>query len=130
MRPLLRRLRLTPAAVAHLCGVSPRTLRRWLQTGDAHPSTLRLLAILAGYVPWAGWQDWEVDNGYLFPPGFRRGGISPGEFWAIPYYRQAHQAYRERTQTLEVELAACQAALQEARTRLDERQPRRILRVG
>lgn len=130
LRPLLRRLRLSPEAAAQLCFVSPRTLRRWLRTGYADPNALRLLAILAGYVPWAGWQDWEVDNGYLFPPGFRRGGISPGEFWAVPYYRQAHRAYRERAHALEVELAACQAALQEARSLLSDRRPRRILRVG
>lgn len=118
LRPLVRRLRASPAAVAALCLVTPRTVRRWLHTGQPDPTALRLLAILAGYVPWEGWQDWEVDHGLLFPPGFRRGGISPGEFWAIPYYRQAHRAYRARTLALEAELATCQAALAASRQAL------------
>lgn len=118
LRPLLQRLRASPAEAAALCLVTPRTLRRWLHTGQPDPTALRLLAVLAGYVPWEGWQDWEVDHGLLFPPGFRRGGISPGEFWAIPYYRQAHRGYRERALALEAELVACQAALMASRQAL------------
>lgn len=52
---------------------------------------MRLPAILAGYVPWEGW---EVHNGYLFPPGYRRGGIRPGEFFAVVFYRQQVAEYQ------------------------------------
>jgi hypothetical protein len=62
---------------------------------------LRLLAILAGYVPWDGWQGWEVHGGHLFPPGYAKGGITPGEFFALPYYRQLIGAYQERIRQLE-----------------------------
>ncbi len=124
LRPLLQRLRASSTEAAALCLVTPRTLRRWLKTGQPDPTALRLLAILAGYVPWEGWQDWEVDNGFLFPPGFRRGGISPGEFWAIPYYRQAHRGYRARALALEAELDACKAALAECRQALQSSRAR------
>ena len=51
LKPLQQRLGLTHAEVAALCGVSPRTYRRWLCDSNPHVAPLRLLAILAGYVP-------------------------------------------------------------------------------
>jgi len=75
------------AAAKVLC-VSPRTYRRWLASGKPDPTAVKLLAILAGYVPWRGWDGWEVHEGLLFPPGYARGGIPPGEFFALIFYRQ------------------------------------------
>ncbi len=98
------RCRLTNDAAAALCGVSVRTYRRWLATGNPNAGAVRLLSILAGYVPWDGWQGWEVHQGLFFPPGYRRNGIAPGEFLALPFYRQSISAYRERVQQLEDEL--------------------------
>lgn len=67
---------------------------------------MRLLAILAGYVPWVGWDGWECHNGYLFPPGYRRGGIPPSEFFALVFYRQQVSAYQDANAQLTARLAA------------------------
>ena len=101
---LQRRCRLSNEKAAALCGVSLRTYRRWLRTGKPSACAVRLLSVLAGYVPWDGWDGWEVHGGLLFPPGYSRHGIAPGEFFAIIYYRQAVSAYRERVEQLEAEI--------------------------
>ena len=100
------RCRLSNEEAAKVCGVSLRTYRRWLSTGKPNPLAVRFLAVLAGYVPWDGWQGWEVHGGFLFPPGYSKNGIPPGEFFAVPYYRQAVSANRERVQEFEAELQA------------------------
>ena len=105
LKPLQQRLGLTHAEVAALCGVSPRTYRRWLCDGNPPVAALRLLAILAGLVPWDGWDGWEVHRGCLFPPGYTRGGIAPGEFFALVFWRQLVTEYRRRHAELERELA-------------------------
>jgi hypothetical protein len=76
--------------------VSPETFRRWRSDRKPNPAAVRLLAILAGYVPWHGWDGWEVHNKLLFPPGYSRYGLAPGEILALPYLHQALAAYRQR----------------------------------
>lgn len=66
---------------------------------------LRLLAVLAGYVPWAGWAGWEVHGGLFFPPGFSKGGLAPGEFQALLYWRQLVAVYRAENERLLARLA-------------------------
>lgn len=105
-RALQQRGRLTLAEVAESLCVSARTVRRWLKTGKPDPMAVRLLAILAGYVPWAGWDGWEVHQGLLFPPGYRCGGIPPGEFFALVFYRQQVAAYQEANAKLKAQVAA------------------------
>ena len=80
------RCRLSNEQAAEICGVSLRTYRRWLKTGKPSPLAVRHLAVLTGYVPWDGWQGWEVNAGLLLPPGYSKYGIAPGEFFAILYY--------------------------------------------
>lgn len=46
------------------------------------------MAILAGHVPWAGWNGWEMHTGYLSPPGYNRHGFSPGNIFAMHFERQ------------------------------------------
>ena len=70
-----------------------------------------MLAILAGYLPWDGWQGWEMHRGCLFPPGFSKGGISPGDFHALIFWRQQVSEYRRQNQTLEARVAELQAVL-------------------
>jgi len=55
-RALQLRCRLSNEQAARVCGVSLRTYRRWRATGRPNTGAVRLLAILAGYVPWDGWQ--------------------------------------------------------------------------
>ncbi|MGB5736268.1 MAG: hypothetical protein WBM40_17665, partial [Thiohalocapsa sp.] len=80
LRALQQRLSLTNADAAAACLVHPRTYRLWRATGRPNPTAVRLLAILAGYLPWDGWQGGEMHRDCLFPPGFSKGGISPGDF--------------------------------------------------
>ena len=87
----------------------------WRCEGNPNPGAVRLLAVLAGFVPWDGWQGWEVHKGYLFPPGYSTGGILPGEFHALVFLRQLVTAYRQDNQRL-------RALLDEAEARLAQRQ--------
>jgi hypothetical protein len=109
LRALQRACRFSHDQAASACRVSLRTYRRWLASGNPDPTALRLLAILAGYVPWSGWDGWEVHNGYLFPPGYRRGGIPPGEFFALVFYRQQVTAYQQEHLKLQARLAELEA---------------------
>ncbi|MCK7580096.1 MAG: hypothetical protein MZV65_33435 [Chromatiales bacterium] len=89
--------------------MSLRTWRRWRATGQPDPTAVRLLAVLAGFVPWVGWDGWEVHNGLLFPPGYRRGGIPPGEFFALVFYRQQVSEYQRLNARLKAQLEALEA---------------------
>ncbi|MFD2114135.1 hypothetical protein, partial [Thiorhodococcus fuscus] len=112
LRVLQKQCRFSDEQAASACLVSLRTYRRWCSTGKPDPTALRLLAILAGYVPWTGWDDWEMHNGYLFPPGYSRNGITPGQFQALLFYRQQVSEYRR----LNGELTARVRALEAERT--------------
>lgn len=73
---------------AEFCLVSLETYRRWRTDRRPNPTAVRLLAVRAGHIPWPGWHGWEMHNGFLFPPGYRRSGISAGDMFAIPYLRE------------------------------------------
>jgi transcriptional regulator with XRE-family HTH domain len=136
LRGLLKRLHLSSADAATAVGVHPRTVRAWLASGSANPSALKLLAILAGFVPWDGWQGWELDNGLLFPPGYRRHGIAPGEFAALVFYRQQVTEQRRVLVEREARIAALEAqvaTLEERARRLQverAQHPRRRRRIS
>lgn len=113
LRALQRACSFTDAQAAAACLVSVRTWRRWRSTGKPDLTAVRLLAILAGFVPWAGWDGWEMHVGHLFPPGYARGGIPPGEFFALVFYRQQvseyqrlHAQLKARVQALEAQCTA------------------------
>jgi hypothetical protein len=96
--------------------VALRTYRRWRCEGNPAPAALRLLAILAGFVPWHGWDGWEVHRGLLFPPGYRRGGITPGDIYALVFLHQLVRAYRKENAKLRAELRDLTARLRQADT--------------
>jgi len=80
-----------------LC-VSPHTYRRWRRDRSPNPTAVRLLAIHAGYVPWPNWRGWEIHSGLLFPPGFVRGGLTPGQVEGLPWILSLQrQMVRERS---------------------------------
>lgn len=126
-RDLQARCGFSNAQAADACGVALRTYRRWLSEGNPNPGAVRLLAILAGYVPWDGWQGWEVHRGFLFPPGFSKGGILPGEFHALVFLRQLVTAYREDNQRLRARLAERQEQLEQRQAA--GKPARRVLRA-
>lgn len=98
--PTLRELQLvaglSTSDAARLCMVSPETFRRWLADRRPNRTASRLLSVMAGYVPWQGWDGWEVHNGVLFPPGYSRGGIRPGDILALPFTLQLLTEYRRQ----------------------------------
>lgn len=85
---LLRELQLTAGLTdteaARKLLVSPHTYRRWRTDREPNPTAVRLLAVQAGYVPWAGWHGWEIHNGLLFPPTARH-GLEPGEVESVRF---------------------------------------------
>jgi hypothetical protein len=91
-------LGMSNAQAAAACLVSPHTYRRWRTDRTPNPTAIRLLSIMAGYLPWSGWSDWEMHRGFLFPPGYVRHGLSPGDVLAIPYTMQLLSRYRRLTE--------------------------------
>ena len=55
LRALQQRCGFDVAEAADALCVSTRTYRRWLQHGNPSPMAVRLLSLLAGFVPWSGW---------------------------------------------------------------------------
>lgn len=102
---------MTPEQAAAVCGVSTETYRRWRCDRTPNPAAVRLLAVLAGYVPWRGWEGWEMHSGLLFPPGYSRHGIAPSDILALPFtlqllsevQRQAKVTRSERAPVLPVQ---------------------------
>jgi hypothetical protein len=94
---------------AGLCFVAPETYRRWRTDRKPNRCAVRLLGVVAGYVPWAGWEKWfysQADR-KLYGPSLRE-GFTPSEVERIPWLRQTLEALerenrnlRERVQRLE-----------------------------
>ena len=126
---LQRRLRLSNTETASLLGVHPRTYRGWLADGKAAPAAVRLLAILAGFVPWVGWDGWEVERGLLFPPGYAKHGLLPGEFFALVFYRQQVSEQRRLLVEREARIAELEAQYRVLEDRIQRLQDERPLRV-
>lgn len=101
LRALQLCCRMTDAQAAEYCMVSPETYRRWGKDRQPSPAAVRLMAIRAGYVPWPGWDNWEVHSGRLFPPGFTRNGVSAGEIQAMPYFRQLLAEYERQVRAFQ-----------------------------
>lgn len=97
-------LRYTNAKAAEVCCVSVETYRRWLTDRKPNPTAVKLMAILAGYVPWSGWEGWEMHNGYLFPPGYVKNGISPGDWYAVVFLKQLASELERQNRKLEARL--------------------------
>lgn len=88
---------LSTAEAADFCRVPFHTYRRWRTSRTPNPTAVRLLAIRAGYLPWPGWEGWEMHEGLLFPPGYQRHGIAPGEITALPFLLQLARTLPPRT---------------------------------
>jgi hypothetical protein len=101
---LQSRLGLDDGQIVQILGIKERTWRRWKKEQRGNLASLKLLAILAGHMPWKGWEDWEIENGYLFPPGYTKNGILPGEFFAIVYYKGLARDYRQKIKKLQAEV--------------------------
>ncbi len=98
---LQHRCRMTDQQASSFLGVSPETYRRWRTDRKPNLAAVKLMAVMAGYVPWSSWEDWEIHGGHLFPPGYTRHGFTPGDIFSITFLRQSAQAYKQRLEDLE-----------------------------
>lgn len=96
LRALQLRCGMTDRQAAAFCLVSPHTYARWGKDRDPNPTAVRLMAIMAGYVPWSGWADWEVHAGRLFAPGFSRHGLTAGDINAMHFKLQLLAEYERQ----------------------------------
>ena len=103
LRDLQHRARLTDQQAATICAVTVHTWRRWLKQDAPNLAALRLMAILAGHIPWPGWDGWEMHNGHLFPPGYSHHGLSSGHLMSIHYERQLLALFKEELRQLRAE---------------------------
>ncbi|RME34851.1 MAG: hypothetical protein D6786_03640 [Gammaproteobacteria bacterium] len=102
---LQRSAGLSNEQAARLCFVSPETYRRWKSDRKPNPCAVRLMAVMAGYMPWQGWHRWEVIGGCLFEPGARR-GLLPGDIQGLPFLKLALEARSREVMELRRELEA------------------------
>ena len=79
-------------AAAERLGVSWETFRRWGYRCPPPVPAVRLLAVLGGYVPWPGWEGFEVVGGRLWVPGYSTFSVEPSDLFRLPYVRQASEA--------------------------------------
>jgi len=86
LRSLQHRCWMSNQDAADFLGVTLRTYRRWLKAKPPEWARL-LMAIRAGYVPWDGWQDWQMVDDGIIPPGYRD-VVTPGQIMAVPFRLQ------------------------------------------
>ena len=92
---------------SRLCFTSPHTYRRWRSDRVPNPCAVRLLGVLAGYVPWAGWEKWFY-NRYdqkLYHIDLKY-GFSPDELIRYAYLRQTKEALEREVLELRQRLKA------------------------
>ena len=79
---------------AKFCLVSPETFRGWRNGRRANPAAVRLLSILAGYMPWRGWEKWRIDfDGELCLPPDHKYGVKRSDIVNIPYLLGIREEY-------------------------------------
>lgn len=96
LRPLQVIAGLSADQVADALFLSRTSVYRLYKNPASNLGAMRLLSIIAGYVPWDGWRGWEVHSGYLFAPGYTRGGLLPGDIMALPFTYQLLDEYKRQ----------------------------------
>lgn len=96
LRELQQAARLSNPEAAAFLGISKRTLVRWRQFDNAPQWARLLLAMRAGFIPWAGWEGWRIVPEGLLPPAYFDRPLSPGEVLGMFFVRQEVAAHRAR----------------------------------
>jgi len=52
-----------------------------------------------------------MHGGCLFPPGYTRNGLSPGEFWGLIFQRQLLEGYRRDNLSLRLRVCELESRL-------------------
>ena len=95
--------RLTVSQVADLCGVSVRTVKRWLDDG-APLMAYSLIQAHAGSLEPFGWDGWSLRNGVLFSPTGLE--YTPNEINAWHFKYQELASLRSRCERMKEEISA------------------------
>ncbi len=82
--------RLTVDEAADLCGLHPRSYRRQ-ELGDTRVSlaVYLLLSILAGCMPWPGWENWRMVDGELYAPEDLRHSVTQSTIKSLHWWRMS-----------------------------------------
>jgi hypothetical protein len=84
---------LSNSDAAKLCGVSPETYRRWRTDRKPPLYAWRLLTIMAGYVPWTGWEHWFYNRfDQTLNKHDLKDGFAPGQIWEFVFLRHRYKA--------------------------------------
>ena len=88
---------ITRDEAARLCCVDPRTYRRWCQTGTFPAWVKKYFFIMAGKLPFPGWEGWQIAaDGKLYSPDLRD-GFTAREIEKIPWMRDFMRTYNDRS---------------------------------
>ncbi len=108
---LMRAARLSrPAFAAQFLGVSVESVRRWLRQGSAPEWARLLLAMRAGHMPWADWEDWRIVPEGLQLPEYARVVYSPRDLLTLPLLYQRLRTLRSEVRSFHA--LADQAAIE------------------
>ena len=98
-------LSISDEVAADLCFVSPQTFRRWNHDRAPNRCAMKLLGILAGYVPWPGWEKFYYNpyDQMLYSHDLKY-GFSPGDLHTLHYMRQGYELLQRENQQLKEKL--------------------------
>ena len=74
-------------------------VKRWRNKGNYPDWAIELVAIKAGYFPWADWEGWKFDNGYIFSPNLRY-GFKPQDIENIHFIKQHYEQLERELMSL------------------------------
>jgi hypothetical protein len=94
LRDLRQHSRQTPADLAALCGVTPRTWSRWEAAPRVPLAPYRLVMTCMGWVPDPAWAGWGVGQGRLWSPA--DDSFTPGDLQSLPYLRAIISELRQK----------------------------------
>ena len=84
--------------------ISLPTFHRWERSGHPDPTASKLMAIMAGYLPWANWSGWEIHGVHLFAPGQSSSGVTSPQIENMAIMFQHRDSLQEENQKLQEQL--------------------------
>lgn len=104
LAPLMLLAGLNQLATAEFLQVNVRTLHRWETTGRPDPTASKLLAVMAGFLPWPDWVGWEMHTGCLFAPGQHRRGMDASRIENMIIINELNDTLKRDNERLQAEL--------------------------
>lgn len=124
----LQRHDLDAGQFAKVCGLSQRTIRRWMACNKPPRYAWLLAYSLAGFILCDGWQGWQFQAGSLWhrdAPATRHSGLTPGTLYDLAYSLQYSRSVARSMMDLTRENARLKSFLQHAS--LKARTPKNLI---